>query len=183
MIFFVSCVFGCVSLYVRCFAQTLVRVDLNEGCFLGFLQYFPEISVFLGINSFLLLISRKIPKFRENTKKTGKRSSLTPLEPHSHMWGQNTLIMSSLSPKRDWGSKRVKSTLISFRVAVPCWGRNTCHWSDLPPHMGVRCYKRACGCAQEEGCRHVLLEGLGPTRRRRVPCVSVCRCFHSFHTM
>ena len=34
---------------------------------------------------------------------------LTPLAPHSHMWGQFTLIISSLSPKRDWGPKRVNS--------------------------------------------------------------------------
>ena len=33
---------------------------------------------------------------------------ITLLEPHSHMWGQNTLIISSLSPKRDCGPKRVK---------------------------------------------------------------------------
>ena len=33
---------------------------------------------------------------------------LTPLAPHSHMWGQSTLIISSLSQKRDWGPKRVK---------------------------------------------------------------------------
>ena len=32
------------------------------------------------------------------------------LEPHSHMWGQNTLIISSLSPKRHWGPKRVNTT-------------------------------------------------------------------------
>ena len=27
-------------------------------------------------------------------------------EPHYHLWGQNTLIISSLSPKRHWGPKR-----------------------------------------------------------------------------
>ena len=32
------------------------------------------------------------------------------LEPHSHKWGQITLNISSLSPKRDWGPKRVKLT-------------------------------------------------------------------------
>ena len=32
---------------------------------------------------------------------------LTLLEPHSHMWGQSTLIIRNLSPKRDWGPKRV----------------------------------------------------------------------------
>ena len=31
------------------------------------------------------------------------------LAPQSRMWGQNTLILSSLSPKRDWGPKKVKS--------------------------------------------------------------------------
>ena len=38
------------------------------------------------------------------------RHALTLLEPHSHIWGQNTLIISSLSPKRDWGPKRVKGS-------------------------------------------------------------------------
>ena len=33
---------------------------------------------------------------------------LTPLAPHSHKWGQNTLIISILSPKRDCSPKRVK---------------------------------------------------------------------------
>ena len=33
--------------------------------------------------------------------------TLTPLAPYSHMWGQHTLIISSLSPKRNWGPKRV----------------------------------------------------------------------------
>ena len=37
--------------------------------------------------------------------------SLTLLEPHSHMWGQDALIISSLSPKRDWGPKRVNTYL------------------------------------------------------------------------
>ena len=36
------------------------RVDLNEGCFIGVFQYFPENSVFLGNFQ---------PKFRENTEK------------------------------------------------------------------------------------------------------------------
>ena len=34
---------------------------------------------------------------------------LTPLTlfaPHSHRYGQNTQIVSKLSPKRDWGPKR-----------------------------------------------------------------------------
>ena len=30
------------------------------------------------------------------------------LEPHSHLWGQNTINISSLFPKRDWGPQRVK---------------------------------------------------------------------------
>ena len=34
---------------------------------------------------------------------------LTPLEPQSHMWGQTTQISSSLSPKRDCGSKGVNT--------------------------------------------------------------------------
>ena len=34
-------------------------------------------------------------------------SMLTPLAPHSHTWGQRTLNLSSLPPKRDWGPKRV----------------------------------------------------------------------------
>ena len=38
------------------------------------------------------------------------RAVLTLLEPHSHIWGQNTLIISSLSPKRDWGPKRVNNS-------------------------------------------------------------------------
>ena len=33
--------------------------------------------------------------------------TLTLLEPHFHTWGQNTLIKSTLSAKRDWGPKRV----------------------------------------------------------------------------
>ena len=42
-----------------------LRVDLNEGCFLGLFQYFHEISVqYLSFFSY-----RKIPKFRENTEK------------------------------------------------------------------------------------------------------------------
>ena len=35
-------------------------------------------------------------------------SLLTPLAPHSHMWGQGTLIISSLPPNRDCGTKGVK---------------------------------------------------------------------------
>ena len=38
---------------------------------------------------------------------------LTPLAPHSHMWGQSTLSISSLSPKRDWGPKRVNPPYIT----------------------------------------------------------------------
>ena len=34
--------------------------------------------------------------------------SLTPLEPQFRFWGQNSQISSSLSPKRDCGSKGVK---------------------------------------------------------------------------
>ena len=46
-------------------------------------------------------------------------SSLTLLEPHSHVWGQNPLIMSSLSPKRDWGPKRVKiDSVLVFSTLV-----------------------------------------------------------------
>ena len=40
--------------------QTVGRVDLNEGCFLGFFRYFPEISVFLGFS------------LQENTEISGK---------------------------------------------------------------------------------------------------------------
>ena len=40
---------------------------------------------------------------------------LTLLEPHSHMWGQNALIC-SLSPKRDWGPKRVKPRYLANAV-------------------------------------------------------------------
>ena len=36
---------------------------------------------------------------------------LTLLEPHSHKWGQNTQITSSLSPRRDWGPKRANDSL------------------------------------------------------------------------
>ena len=36
-------------------------------------------------------------------KRMRNTADLTLLEPHSHMWGQNTLTISSLSPKRDWG--------------------------------------------------------------------------------
>ena len=39
---------------------------------------------------------------------TTHKRVLTLLEPQSHMWGQTTLISSSLSPKRDCGSKGVK---------------------------------------------------------------------------
>ena len=42
---------------------------------------------------------------------------LTLLAPHSHMWGQITLTVSSLSPKREWGPKRVNSR-ISYLVRV-----------------------------------------------------------------
>ena len=40
-------------------------------------------------------------------------SRLTFLAPQSHMWRQITQIMSSLSPKRDWGPKRVNAGLVS----------------------------------------------------------------------
>ena len=40
------------------------------------------------------------------------RVYLTLLEPHSHIWGQFTLNISSLSPKRDWGPKRVKVDIV-----------------------------------------------------------------------
>ena len=41
---------------------------------------------------------------------------LTLLEPHSHMWGQTSLIISSLSPKRDWGPKRVNASYVRTMV-------------------------------------------------------------------
>ena len=41
------------------------------------------------------------------------------LEPHTHMWGQNTLIISSVSPKRDWGPQRVKYRPSVFRSRYP----------------------------------------------------------------
>ena len=40
---------------------------------------------------------------------------LTPLAPYSHMWGQHTLIISSLSPKRNWGPKRVNRQVCQGR--------------------------------------------------------------------
>ena len=61
---------------------------------------------------------------------------LTSLEPHSHIWGQNALIISSLSPKRDWGPKIIKknkiliidlfSFLLSFYLAVHIFWRDFC---------------------------------------------------------
>ena len=39
-------------------------------------------------------------------------SMLTLVEPHSHMWGRSTLIISGLSPKRDWGPKRFNSAIL-----------------------------------------------------------------------
>ena len=44
--------------------------------------------------------------------------ALTLLEPHSHMWGQFTLNISSLSPKRDWGPKRVKAPHKNIRGTI-----------------------------------------------------------------
>ena len=49
--------------------------ELNEGCFLVFLEYFPEISVFLV----------KYRNFGKVVKITEKHSSLTPLEPQSRL--------------------------------------------------------------------------------------------------
>ena len=43
---------------------------------------------------------------------------LTPLAPHSHMWGQSTLITRSLPPKRDCGPKRVKYTSLAKAVTT-----------------------------------------------------------------
>ena len=37
------------------------------------------------------------------------KKELTPSEPQSRCWGQTTPILSSLSPKRDCGSRRVKN--------------------------------------------------------------------------
>ena len=40
------------------------------------------------------------------------RQHLTPLAPHSYIGGQSTIVISSLSPKRDWGPKRVKNLTV-----------------------------------------------------------------------
>ena len=47
--------------------------------------------------------------------------TLTLLDPHSHMWGQNTLIISSLSPERDWGPKRVKPFFLPVDIQHNQW--------------------------------------------------------------
>ena len=57
------------AFYVVC-----LRVDLNEGCFLGLFQYFHEISVFF-VGFFLYYIG-KYRKFGKTLKKAEKHSSL-----------------------------------------------------------------------------------------------------------
>ena len=62
-----------------------------------------------------------------------------------HMWGQTTQILSSLSPKRDCGSKGVNP----FRTAVPLRGQITPNniSSSFSP-------KRDCGSEESRVQRH-----------------------------
>ena len=64
------------GLTTRIYTTELVRVDLNEECFLVFFQYFPEISVFPIIGK-----KHEIPKFRENAEKTLKKTVLVKIDP------------------------------------------------------------------------------------------------------
>ena len=56
------------------------------------------------------------------------RMRLTLLAPQSHIWGQSTQTISSLSPKRDWGPKRVKYVLLVLHVLLePIYNHDTRH--------------------------------------------------------
>ena len=65
-------------------------------------------QVLYGIEKLLKSYPRKLGVSMRSRVLDGVcRFLLTPLAPHSHMWGQSTLIISSVSPKRDRGPKRV----------------------------------------------------------------------------
>ena len=79
--------------------------------------------------------------------------SLSLLEPHSHMWVQNTLIISSLSPKRDWGPKIMRLAGRDRRICVlDClclYFFGTVHMPGLYPWacVGVRASPVVCARA------------------------------------
>ena len=62
-----------------------------------------------------------------------KKRLLTLLAPHSHMWGQSTLTVSSLSPKREWGPKRVKIVFATAKRVLPLHSeKNTrYYWKNI----------------------------------------------------
>ena len=80
-------------------------------------RYFIPVSYFEIMRMVILTAAVSVRKHVPDAKMSGdmprkaKRALLTLLEPHSHMWGHFSLNIGSLSPKRDWGPKRVKGLL------------------------------------------------------------------------
>ena len=72
---------------------------------------------------------------------------LTLLAPHSHISGQTTQIIDSLSPKRDWGPK----LLASDCLVVWSHMKTPTHSSGVPPTTCSRPPEKTARCCMDEG--------------------------------
>ena len=93
--------FSMYFIYSVCLCKCLVSAALSP------LHSLHPSSPTLANHFYLVYSQPRAPNPSLSLSRISTEGGLTLLEPHSHMWGQNILIISSLSPKRDWGPERV----------------------------------------------------------------------------